>query len=169
MGKFDAATVVEDLEYDFTKYGGGKGVIPEPSTGAVNHFFQGMKNTLKEVRNLSKGVDEVDLEDLSEEELSEQLSKIDQADEGASKYQTATIEYLAELCGGQREYVENPDNPDADKIERVVGGTPSVEDLQTLPYRVLQAFSEWLVGEITPKRKTRDTRPTPQDRRRRST
>jgi hypothetical protein len=39
MGKFDAASAVDPLEYDFTKYGGSSGTIPEPTTKQVESFM----------------------------------------------------------------------------------------------------------------------------------
>lgn len=44
MSKFNAATAVEALEYDFSAYSGGEGVIPEPSTAQVDEFFKTLKD-----------------------------------------------------------------------------------------------------------------------------
>src|ERR1044072_154561 len=38
MAGFDAATAVEPMGYDFTKYDAGKGVVPEPSTKEMQDF-----------------------------------------------------------------------------------------------------------------------------------
>lgn len=157
MAKFDAGKAVERLEYDFTEYGGGVGIVKEPSTGAVNAFFRNMKAMMKEVGTLQKTVQGLRVEELGDEEdvdaeqLAEQMSKMDEAEAGATKYQSKTIEYLAELCGAEREEIRDDD----DNVIRVdiVGGSPSMEDLSRLPYRVLQAFSTWLIGEISPKKK----------------
>lgn len=162
MAKFDAGTAVERLEYDFTAYGGNKGEIHEPSTGDVNRFFTNMRKMMREVQALSASVKDLDelekIEELDDETLTRQVNAIDEATEGASEYQTRTIEHIAELCGGHREYVENPDDPSGDKIEVIVGGSPSMEDLSKLPYRVLQAFTNWLMEEIKPKKTTPATK-----------
>jgi len=161
MAKFNAATAVESLDYDFTAYGGGEGVVPEPSTGAVNTFFNNMKILAKEVTALSELAKEVDVEGMTDEDLAKHMASIDEAQAGAEHYQRKTIENLAELCGGVREFeeihTESAEEP-VTKIETVVGGSPSVDDLSKLPYRVLQAFSQWLMGEIRPKKTTPGTK-----------
>lgn len=157
MAKFDAKTAVEKLEYDFTSYDGGKGPIKEPTTGRVNSFFANSKALINEVRSL-KGVAEqfegVDVEALSDEESAAMFSKIDEASAGAEIFQRRTVENLALLCGA--EWVESPPEDEAtEPIEpELVGGAPSFEELNQLPYRVLQAFSEWLIQQIQPKKRT---------------
>lgn len=158
MAKFDAGTAVETLDYDFTAFGGGEGTISEPTTGQVNGFFKDMKKMIKEVKALqkqAKGLEAVDLEeDLTDEQVAETMGKMDEAEAGADQFQHRTIEALARLCGASWEVNE------ADPEDRtLVGGSPSMEQLQTLPYRHLQAFSEWLMGEIRPKKTTPGTGP----------
>lgn len=164
MAKFDAATAVELLEYDFSKYGGTKGEVQEPTTGKVSDFFNNMRAVIQEVRALqgSAGDLQSPAEDMSEEEIAQRMAAIEEASEGAQHFQQRTIELLAELCGAEWE--------DRGEDERVlVGGAPSLDDLSRLPYRVLQAFSRWIVESIRPKETTPDTRPSPQDRKRKST
>ena len=50
MSKFDAATAVEEMEYDFSKYVGGVGVIPEPTTGQMNTYVVSMRRLMTEYR-----------------------------------------------------------------------------------------------------------------------
>lgn len=150
MAKFDAGLAVEALEYDFTAYDGTEGEIREPSTGQVNRFFKDMKSMMKEVRALTqtaKDLEGVNVEELSDEALAEAMTKVDEAEEGAAVFQERTIECIAMLCGAERE--EDPRN-EGEYV--VLGGSPDIEELRRLPYRVLQAFSTWLVGEIRPKR-----------------
>lgn len=161
MAKFVPSQHVDRLEYDFTDYGGTEGVIPEPSTGKVNTFFTSMKAMMKEVGELQKLAQGLDIEeemDLTDEETIAKMTQVEEATEGASKFQLLTIENLAILCGAERD----------EETGVVTGGSPSVEEFQKLPYRVLQAFSQWLMGEIRPKATTRDSRPSPQDRQRRT-
>lgn len=147
MGKFIPSEHVERLEYDFTEYGGSTGTITEPSTGAVNGFFKSMKSMMKEVNALKKVVEDLDIEEMDSDALAERMAKVDEAEAGASIFQQRTIELIAELCGAKR--VENEDGS-----YTVTGGSPSVDDLSKLPYRVLQAFNGWLVREISPKKAT---------------
>lgn len=157
MAKFIPAEFVEALEYDFTQYGGSAGTIEEPSTGTVNKFFKNMKNMVKEVKSLQKTVQSLgQIEEMDDDALVEQMSKIDEAEAGASDFQQKTTEYLAELCGAERQH--NPDWEERGLPKyTIVGGSPSVEDLGKLPYRVLQAFSQWLIKEIQPKKTTPGT------------
>lgn len=159
MAKFNAATAVDTLDWDFTAFDGGEGVISEPSTGDVNRFFKNMKKMMKDVKALQKNVRSLeefsDVEEMSDEDVTAQMGKIDEAELGAEEFQRRTMECLAELCGAK--WVTNAENLDESDI--LVGGSPSLEQLQTLPYRHLQAFSEWLMGEIRPKKTTPGTKP----------
>lgn len=160
MAKFNAGTAVESLDWDFTAFGGGEGTISEPTTGAVNAFTKNVKGMLKEVKALQKsaqGLDDmIDIEEMDEAELAEKMGKVDEASEGAELFQRKTLEHLAELCGAKREVVSEPGEEYRD---RLVGGSPSLEQLEKLPYRHLQAFSQWLMGEIRPKKTTPGTGP----------
>lgn len=158
MARFDAGQAVESLEYDFTAYGGNAGAIKEPSTGQVNAFFNGMKTLFKEVRQIqnSLNLSDTEMDKMSEEEISEAMAKIDEAESGASEYQTRSLELLAELCGAKWEDVTDDEGAVVDK--RLVGGAPTLDELNDLPYRVLTAFSQWLIKEIQPKKTTPVTR-----------
>jgi hypothetical protein len=151
MAKFVPSDHVEALEFDFTEYGGREGRITEPTTGSVNKFFKNMKNMVKEVNALQREVgidaDTDEIKEMTDEEVAAQVAAMDESEAKIGKFQVRTIENIAELCGAVREV-------DEDGNERVVGGSPSVDDLTLLPYRVLQAFSTWLMGEIKPKKTT---------------
>ncbi len=149
MAKFNPRDHVDSLEYDFTEFGAGEGVVPEPSTGKVNQYFNEIKAIAKDVRGLQAQAKNFEsIEELSDEEAMETLDSVEEVQSGASEFQLRMMEALAVLCGG--EWVDNED----DEHKHVEGGTPSLEDLQKLPYRVLQAFNQWLMGEISPKRTT---------------
>lgn len=146
MAKFDAADI-EDLEYDFTKFGGGKGVIVEPSTKKVNKFFGSMRDMMKNVKELRGIVENADVE------TEEGINAIEQALEGDAigqmeELQDQTMVLVAELCGAERENTDR--GPNTGEIIRQ-SGAPSLEDLEKLPYRVLLNFNQWLMGEIRPK------------------
>lgn len=44
MAKFDAATAVDPMEFDLSKYGGPTGTIPEPTNGQIEAFFSAMQS-----------------------------------------------------------------------------------------------------------------------------
>lgn len=145
MAKFDAATAVEDLEYDFTKYGGGAGVIPEPSTGAVNQFFAQMRILLNEAKGLMPNAEQN--EEMSPEEMAETLEGMDDTMAKAAEFQGRSAAAISALCSGE----------------------PSTEDLEKLPLRVSREFTKWLVRQINPKAEEGPNNvqvlPAPQDRR----
>lgn len=153
MAKFNAGEQVERLEYDFEDFGGPKGFVTEPSTGTVNRFFKNMKSLLKEVRRIQKeveGDDHNEEEEMSDEDALTAMKAMDENEEAIDIMQAKTVEYLAELCGATRD----PDTGDLD----MSSGSPSGDALSKLPYRVLQAFSQWLMEQIKPKRTTPGTR-----------
>lgn len=146
MGKFKATEAVDRLEFDFEDVGNGaKGFIPEPSTALVNGFMKNMKDLVREASNISrraKGLQELDEDALEGEDLEKHMAAIDEFTAEADKFQDQSVEYLAVLCGAEWD----------EATESYKGGSPSLEDLQSLPYRHLQAFSAWLMGEIRPKK-----------------
>lgn len=169
MAKFDAGLAVETLEYDFTKFGGGAGEIPEPSTKTVSAFFEEMRSNLREAQKARASVEslQVDLEEMDDKEVAGALEHMDETMAQASGYQTKTIEAVAILCGAER--LPNPEwTEDGDEPEYVVsGGSPTKDDLDLLPYRVLAEFNKWLIGEIAPKSEREEMAAArqPQDRR----
>lgn len=146
MAKFVAGQAVENLDYDFTDFGGEEGTVPEPSTKTVNTFFKNMKNIVKEAKALSAVAKDINIEGMDDEQLMEAMSNVDENEEAAFEFQRRTIGALALLCGAEE--VEDEET----KEVKIVGGSPSFADLEKLPYRVLQAFSQWLMEAIKPKR-----------------
>lgn len=159
MAKFDAGSL-ERLEYDFTAYGGGAGFIQEPSTRKVNEFFKNMRQTMKLVRSLQSSVDGADsdkIEEMSPEELAEQMGKVEEATSGAEELQNNTMINLALLCGAEWEHrdsdgniVKPTDEGWGSATGTLVGGSPTLGEFEGLPYRILQSFTNWLMEEIKP-------------------
>lgn len=52
MAGFDAATAVDPMEYDFTKYGAGSGVVPEPSTKEMRDFQRDFAKVMRKGQQL---------------------------------------------------------------------------------------------------------------------
>lgn len=161
MAKFVPQELLESIEYDFTEYGGVEGKIPEPSTKAVNVFFKSMKSLAREVKGLMGDAKRLEQrsqdESIEEEDIDEILNQIDSMEDGASNYSLRMMENLAVLCGARWTQPEREEGMDEDPPKVLVGGSPSYAELEALPYRVFQAFSQWLIKEIQPKRETPGT------------
>lgn len=125
---FDAATAVEPMDYDFTKYAvdeqgkplsGAKGTVPEPSQDEFRTYTRALTEIQGDFKALEK---EFEKDDLSVAEL---------------KKLGDTAEKLGK------------------KIDKLVGtlchNVPSEEIVAMLPFRVKNAFSKWLQSEFAPK------------------
>ena len=130
MSKFDAATAVDPMVYDLTKYGGPQGTIPEPSQGQIETFFK----NLKEV-NLFVG-----------RTVSEAQKLAKQADESGD---TQTLEEFVDTI--PEEKIKEYQDQFAGWVHDVTSGTLDVAMLQGLPARIFSAFFRWLSTELSPK------------------
>lgn len=126
MTGFNAATAVEAMDYDFTAFGGSKGIIPEPSTKAVKQFFDALQAIAAEVRPLMEKAQAAEKGELSNEDISELMAAMD--DDLVEKQQDRIIDAVADLCGG----------------------FPPRDEIANLPYRVLGAFNAWIGAQIRP-------------------
>lgn len=127
MAKFNAATAVESLDYDFTAYKpDAVGVVPEPTTKQIQAYFDAVRNIAKTMQSLKSDVEQANSGNLPDEEVAAILSKMEELD--IATYQDEMKDATVALCSG----------------------TPSREDLDVLPFRVLQAFMQWITGEFRP-------------------
>jgi hypothetical protein len=123
---FDAATALEPLDWDFTEFDAGKGVVPEPSEKRVQMFNTKLRDIIIRVTK-----EQVDLEDGDAPPTAKQfLEALERAsDDGRAEEISNEIDELyADFCKQQ----------------------PSVEQLRKLPYRYKLAFFRWLQGELRP-------------------
>lgn len=134
MSKFDAATAVEAMEFDFTAFGGGSGVITEPSQGALETFFKDMSNLQKQFAPVFA--------------QAQTLSKSDMTDDEKS----AAIEGLN--LDGQ---LTAMNVAIGDAIERLTDGSVKSVDIANLPFRIQQAFVDWISSELRPEKKAPGT------------
>ena len=146
MAKFDAAEAVEVLEFDFTRYGGMKGVIPEPSTKKVETFNVEMRAFAQEMRDtLSGATGGMDLKALAD-------MKDEDFDEGDLDKVVDAIESIPDdMFSQQQERLSGA-------LGRLCSGTPDQDQLMRLPFRVFTAFNKWIVGEIRPEKGTPATK-----------
>jgi hypothetical protein len=129
---FDASTIVEELDYDFTKFGGKKGKIPEPSDEQIAALYAGMDKLVKEVAG-----EHVKLPDNpSAEDLVIALNQL-----------TLGESYRPMLDGMTQLYAD------------VCSGTPSVAELNQLPPRIRGLFFQWVAKELRPELDAADSKP----------
>jgi len=128
--KFDAGAVVEELEWDFTKFGAGSGVIPEPTDKEFQRYQ-------KKVRDIvgNSGLTEV----------AEVATKLQ------SGVHVDTSELLAAMGGLPEDVFEKIEDALLDAVAEFTKDSPSRAQLEKLPMRPRQAFYGWLMGSFAPK------------------
>lgn len=132
MGKFDAATAVDLLEYDFSKYEAGAGEIPEPTTGQMESYFNEIRDIAKSARAMQEAARKMQKRDqdgddsVSDEEAQEIIAAMDEF--SLQQFQADMAAAVARLCSD----------------------SPSTDQMLKLPHRVLQAFIKWISGEFRP-------------------
>lgn len=124
MAGFNAAEVVEALDFDFTAFNGPRGTVPEPSSKQVKRFFNTIRDLSIEIRRASKDFDE---------------------DAIIEDAEAASIA-LSALDGASEEYNDKMHA----SIVAVCSNVFSQEDFARMPYRVQNAFTSWLVEQIRP-------------------
>lgn len=129
MPKFDAGSVVEPLDYDFTTVKGyphrkAKGVIPEPTDQQVAKLIGSLRDAMTDAKSLA-GDDSTEVQDFSDPAAF--LGQLDGYDpeKFLSVYASVAKAY-ADLCSG----------------------SPSLEEITALPMRVRLRFFAWLMQEV---------------------
>jgi hypothetical protein len=129
---FDASTIVEPLDFDFTKFDGGSGVIPEPSESDVVEFYAEMDKLVKEV---ASGF--VQLPDNpTAQDLVEALNLL-----------TMHESYAPMLQGMTRIHAKFCKN------------SPTEEQLNKLPPRIRALFFQWIAQMMRPELAASDSKP----------
>jgi hypothetical protein len=122
MPKFDADSIDGDLEYDFSKWGGPSGTVPEPPQHAVRGLMKRISRVFKD-----SGLRKEDEEDnITPGEVAETMDRVED-DEMFEKLNIELLDALAMVCGG----------------------SPSKEELEKLPYRPFMGFFGYLIGNLT--------------------
>lgn len=77
MAGFDAATAVEAMDWNFEKFGGGSGVVPEPSTKEMKDFQKQFARIMRDAGALEMSdEDAAKLDEAEFEALQEQVDEI---------------------------------------------------------------------------------------------
>ena len=117
MPGFIAEEHVDELSYDFTKVGGPKGVIPEPTAAQMQAFRHSVAELFAESVPEDINVDEMKAPELRQ-------AVITVLGDDQSELQEKALHAIADVCSD----------------------SPSFDQLQALPWRHQQAFSGWLTS-----------------------
>lgn len=144
---FDAGNAVPKLEYDFTRYKGGKGVSPEPSTESLAEFAREWRTMIEAIVRVKKSL---------------ALSEASKLEGRPAEEKMAEVELWAAMDWREAQAILGDEltalSPPAETIElsekqaelcaRVFDNVPSVEDILKLPGRVRTAYYGWVVGQL---------------------
>lgn len=127
MPKFDAGSVVDPLDYDFTTVNGykhrrAKGTIPEPTDEMITTFISDLRDLMKEAGSVVGDVAGLDLANPAE--FFQQLDNYDPAK-------------LLDIYKGM-----------AAACSKLCSGQPSAEEIAALPIRIRVRFFQWLQQEV---------------------
>lgn len=122
------SSAVETISFDLTAWGGPKGNIVEPSTAIVN---QALKKLDKSVEQLSEVQQDIDLLDTKSED-----------------YQVKYRALTQKVRDMSDEMFDNIANETVDAVALICGGSPSKEDIESLPHRVQQEFCKFILKEF---------------------
>jgi hypothetical protein len=134
MPGFDAGTIVEPMDYDFTKFGGRKAVIPEPGEEVVKQMYKEMDELIKSIASEFVTLPE----NPSAQDLVESLNQLTMSESYAPMLQGMT-EIYSRLCAN----------------------SPSVDELQLIPPRIRALFFQWVAKQMRPELDAVDTRTAP--------
>lgn len=123
MPSFNAGSVVDPLDYDFTAFNGSKGVIAEPTDAQIGDFMQGLRDLLKEAREIT-GAAGIDTAEATLEDLGVALDQLDS--EMYQDFNRKQAVLHAGLCGAQ----------------------PTYEDIMAVPVRIRNLFFAWLQQQV---------------------
>lgn len=132
MPTFNAASVVEELDYDFTRFGGQKSKIPEPSKDKIVAYYNDLDELLKQVAG-----EHVKLPDKpTAQDLIEAVNLLTMAESYGPMLDGMTL-ICSALCSN----------------------SPSVEELEQLPPRIRGLFFQWLGEQLRPELNAVDSKP----------
>lgn len=129
---FDAATIVEELDYDFTKFGGRKATIPEPDDARIIAMYSAMDSLVKDIAGSFVQLPE----NPSASDLVDSLNQLTMSESYGPMLDGMTKIY-AELCSQ----------------------SPSEDELKKLPPRVRALFFQWMAKQLRPELDAADSKP----------
>src|SRR3954451_19136956 len=141
MVMFDAGDAVEEMAWDFTKYGGGSGVIPEPSDLAIEKFLRKFNVLVTQVsRAATRRAAESDaaLLEAKDDEGKDRLLTLEESLEALKKIDLSETNTAPEISEAMLVLVCT-----------LTKNNPSKTQLKKLPNRVRGAFYGCFVWPFT--------------------
>lgn len=143
---FVADKVVEPLAWDFTTYGGGQGVSPEPTTQQIERYFRRQRNIVEALLRIQTA--EMDKE-------SSRLTKLtpEQAQAEVQRWAELTHEEAfeileTELAAGHTPEGEKLHRKYSELIAETTHDCPNLDQLMALPHRIRTAYFGWFTGQL---------------------
>lgn len=146
MPKFSAETIGGMIEYDFTQWGGPKGIVAEPSKFAVKKFMKDTQAVFKSLRVVPEDAPD----DISPNELVDTMNAIED-EELFERLTVGITECMAEVCGAvkiERETAEKNEQGFPVEVVTWEGGSPSHAALSALHYRPFMGFFGYLMQNL---------------------
>lgn len=145
---FKAAEAVEALDWDFTKYGGGSGTSPEPSTADIHQYQRSLRSLVGALQRLQTAEIFADSDELTGDELKEQMRQWRglSLDEAMARIDQEQQDALVKL--GEAGDPTTLDNKICELVARTLGQCPNQTQIQTLPHRVRFAYYGWVTEEL---------------------
>lgn len=145
MAVFNAGSILEPLDYDFTAMAGppnnirelaeAKGTIKEPTSLQVQAYMQASAREMQRIRREARAV----------VEAAEKEQDGEAPDPGADD---ATDSQLAAVADRDVKRSEAARKREAAMVSKLCSGDPSTETLLLLPHRIANEFGKWLVQEV---------------------
>lgn len=134
MAGFKAEEVIEELSYDFGKYG-GEGVTPEPSSAKIIAFQKAVRaivapTVVEQAKAEERGK-------VTVAQLEEAMANIDKGSEETAKILDDILAAVAKVCSNK----------------------PSLTELRALPFRLQQHFIGYISGLFLGETPTPVTKP----------
>lgn len=138
---FNAESVVEPMDWDFTKYGAGKGTIPEPSDREVERFLKKYQVLISQTLRSA--------ELRAAEQLDEAISEAAGGDEKRLLTLAESVAVMSRIDSD--ELLSGPEAAEAlvGLFASITKGQPSKEQMMQLPHRIRGAFYGWVMGQLT--------------------
>lgn len=153
MAAFNAASILESLDWDFTslaeppngitELAGAKGTTPEPTSLQVQAFLQASAREMQRLRRDARAA--VAAEEAKEAAAAEAREAGETPPEPPPD---ATGAELAVLADADAKRGIATRKREAAMFSKLCSGNPSTEILLLLPHRVMEAWCGWLMKEV---------------------